>query len=363
MKSTLLVFSLLVASVGIHCNNQDRSQHSPTGQLDWERSPEAYDKQLIQTLRAQIDRKVYKQINSVVVIKNGKLLVEEYYHGTNRNDLHDTRSVGKSFASALVGIALAEGHLRSLDQPLADFYNLRRYRNYAPSKEQVTLRHLLTMSSDFAGDDNDDNSPGNENNMYDRPNWVQWALDLPAASDRRSGQQWHYFTAGVVLLGDVLNRKVPGGLEQYAAAKLFGPLNITRYQWQYTPQGVPSTAGGLRMSALDFAKFGQLYKNGGRWRGQQILPAAWVEQSLQPHQKTAFGDQYGYLWWNKAYSVQGRQHNTFYCSGNGGNKVFVFTDLDLVVVITASAYNQRYMHKQVDELMEQYVLPAVISRS
>jgi len=360
MKSALLVVGLLFVSTGIYCTSPAQPGKDSTSPLDWERSAEAYDKQRLQALRTQIDRNVYKQINSVVVIKNGKLLVEEYYNGSSRAALHDPRSVGKTFASALTGIALAEGHLRGPDQPLSDFYRLRQYRNYAPAKERITLRDLLTMSSNFAGDDNDDNSPGNENNMYDRPDWVKWTLDLPVVADRRAGEQWHYFTAGAVLLGDVLNQKVPGGLEKYAAAKLFRPLNITRYRWEYTPQRVPSTAGGLRMSALDFAKFGQLYQNGGQWRGQQIIPAAWVEQSLQPHQQTAFGDRYGYLWWNKAYTVGHRQHNTFYCSGNGGNKIFVFADLDLVVVVTASAYNQRYMHKQVDELMTQYVLPAVL---
>ncbi|HLK97531.1 MAG TPA: serine hydrolase [Hymenobacter sp.] len=360
MKILSLAFGLLLLSSKLNGGRQVQAVLQAPLVPDWERSAEPYNRPLMQALREKIEDKVFKQINSVVVIKKGKLLVEEYYNGTTSTVLHDTRSVSKSFASALTGIALKDGHLESIEQPLSSFYRLQRFRNYNPAKARITLDQLLTMSSGFAGDDNDDKSPGNENNMYAKPNWVAWTLSLPMAPDRQPGEQWRYFTAGVVVLGDILNQKVPGGLEKYAQEKLFQPLGITRCRWSYTPQGVPSTAGGLRLTPLDLARFGQLYKNGGRWQGQQILPAGWVAESFRKYHQTPFGDFYGYLWWNKTYDVAGKRQETFFCSGNGGNKIFVFMDLDLVVVVTASAYNQPYMHKQVDELMEQYVLPAVI---
>jgi len=328
-----------------------------------ERSGAAYDRELMETLRDSIEAGTYKRINSVVVLRDGKLLIEEYFNGTRRIQTHDVRSVGKTFASAVLGIALEEGYLRSPDQPLSDFYDLKKYDHYHPSKEKITLRHLLTMSSHFDGDDSDYQSPGNEENMYPQDNWVEWSLNLPVDSNRASGSEWHYFTAGVVLLGDILDQSVPGGLEEYADRKLFQPLGIERYYWTYTPQRVPNTAGGIRLTPVGFAKFGQLYLRNGQWEGKQVLSPSWVSDSHRPRIATAHaGNEYGYLWWIREYEVDGESYRTEYCTGNGGNKIFVFRELDAVVVITASAYGQRYMHSQVDEMMENYVLPALLRK-
>ena len=103
--------------------------------------------------------------------------------------------------------------------------------------------------------------------MYPTDNWVKFALDLPMTANK-IGENWNYFTSGVVVAGDILDKSVPKGLENYADKKLFKPLGITNYKWQFTPQQKPSLAGGLRMKALDFAKFGQLYKNNGTWSGK-----------------------------------------------------------------------------------------------
>jgi CubicO group peptidase (beta-lactamase class C family) len=310
----------------------------------------------------RIAQKLYKEITSIVVIKDGKLLIEEYFNGATRENLHDTRSVGKSFASTLVGIAINDGYIKSENQPLKDFYDLKKFANYSAKKDTVTIKSLLMMSSAFEADDNDENSPGNEEKMYPTADWVKFALDLPTDEKKEIGKQWSYFTAGVVVLGDIINKSVPEGLEKYAARKLFKPLGITKYKWQYTPQRVANTAGGLRMNALDFAKFGQLYKDGGRWNGKQIVPLNWVNQSFSkyialPEKENEF---YGYLFWNKTYTAGGNQFETFYATGNGGNKIFVFKDQPLVVVITATAYNRPYAHPQVDKIMERYILPAFV---
>jgi CubicO group peptidase (beta-lactamase class C family) len=248
-----------------------------------------------------------------------------------------------------------------VDQTLSEFYDLRKFENYDAKKARVSLKHLLTMTSGFEGFDFDEKSIGNEENMYPQPDWVAWTLNLPMAADRQPGDRWYYFTAGAVLLGDILNKSVPGGLEAYADSAFFKPLGILDYEWQYTPQDVPNTAGGIMLRPLDFAKFGQVYKNGGIWNGTQVLPKSWVDESLQKYyQTTNAGEQYGYLWWNKTYQAGDSSYDVFSCSGNGGNKIFVFTDYPLVVVVTASAYGKRYAHAQVDEIMQKYIIPAVI---
>lgn len=326
-------------------------------------SKESFDQDKIKTLKANVEAGVFKHITSVVVIKNGKILLEEYFNNANRDSLHDVRSVGKTFASTLTGIAIKDGLLKSENQTLAEFYDLKAYDHYSPKKANTSIKELLTMSSYFDGDDSDGDSPGNEENMYPTDNWVKFTLDLPVDTVKFKGE-WHYFTAGAMLVGSLLDKIVPEHLEKYAAAKLFKPLNITHYEWQYTPQHVVNTAGGIRMNALDFAKFGQLYKNNGLWHGKQVLPKQWVEKSLS-RQIPVTGrkdEYYGYLFWNKTYQVNGKAYETSYCAGNGGNKIFVFKDQPLVVVITATAYGTAYGHIQVDKMMEDYILPAVVGK-
>lgn len=329
----------------------------------WTVSRAGYDREKIRELKRKIAEGLYKDIKSVVVIRNGELLVEEYFNGARRSTLHDTRSVGKSFASTMMGIAIGEGHIKSENQALRDFYDLRQFANYSPRKETVALRHLLTMSSGFEGNDDFEDSPGNEEKMYPTADWVRFALSVPMDDKIAVGKKWQYFTAGVVVLGDVINKSVPGGLDKYSEEKLFRPLGITRYQWQYTPQKVPNTAGGLRLSALDLAKYGQLYRNGGRWNGKQVIPRAWVEKTFTKQVRRGPGEDehYGYLFWYTLPTAKGKQHEAFLATGNGGNKIFVFTHQPLVVVITATAYGKWYMHRQATSMMERYILPAVIN--
>jgi CubicO group peptidase (beta-lactamase class C family) len=328
----------------------------------WQISNALYDKKKIEQLNKSIAQKSFKAITSIVVIKEGKLLIEEYFNDADRNTLHDTRSVGKSFASALTGIAVKDGYIKTENETLHSFYNLKEFSNYSAKKDSVKLKDLLTMSSAFNGSDQNDDSPGNEENMYPTNNWVKFALDLPMDSTKLNGEQWDYFTAGVILLGDILNKSVPDGLEKYADKKLFQPLDIKNYRWEYTPQHVANTAGGLKMSSLSYAKVGQLYKNRGRWNGKQILPAEWVDKTFTKHLQIPgrTNEFYGYLFWNKTYNINGKNYETFYCAGNGGSKIFVFKDLPLTIVITARAYNRPYGHPQVDKIIEEYILPAVI---
>ncbi len=216
------------------------------------------------------------------------------------------------------------------------------------------------MSSGFDGNDEDPDSPGNEEKMYPKENWTDFALNLPY--DPALKNKWHYFTAGTIVLGDILNRSVPGGLEKFAEEKLFSPLHIKSYRWEYTPQHIPNTAGGIRMKALDFAKYGQLYKNNGRWNKQQVIPESWIKKTLTrqvriPNRKEEY---YSYLFWNKGFTVNNREVEAFYCAGNGGNCIIILKDHPVVIVITASAYGQAYAHSQVTRMLENFILPAML---
>ena len=330
----------------------------------WKISKDNFDSNKIEALNRKIAENRFENINGIVVIKEGQLLIEEYFNGEGRESLHDPRSVGKSFASTMLGIAIAENYIKSEALQLKEFYDLKAFKNYSPAKDNVTLKSLLTMSSGFLGDDSDYDSPGNEEFMYPTDDWVKFALNLPIQKDKIMGKDYSYFTAGAVLLGDIIHKSVPDGLVSYADKKLFSPLGITNYKWQYTPQNVGNTAGGLQLRAVDFAKYGQLYKNKGKWNGKQILTEEWIEKSFSKHVEQ-FNDNngfYGYLFWNKIYTVNGKDYEVSFCTGNGGNKIFIFKDIPFVVVITASAYNMPFAHSNVDKMMNEYILPAIIGK-
>lgn len=327
----------------------------------WKISNDAYDRERIMRVNKRIAQNRFKHITSITVIKNGELLIEEYFNGADRNTLHNTRSVGKSFASTVTGIASNEGFLNSTNQALGEFYDLKKFENYSPEKERVSIEHLLTMSSGFKGNDNDYESPGNEENMYPTNDWVKFTLDLPMDQNKTNGKQFEYFTAGVVVLGDILDKTVPGGLEAYAHQKLFEPLEITNYQWQHTPQDVANTAGGLQLRSVDYAKYGQLYINNGVWENEQILTPEWVKKSHSNYFSSSPDETpYGYLFWKQSFTVNGKTYDAYLSNGNGGNKIVMFKDLPIVIVITATAYGQFYAHPQSHRIIQNYILPAVL---
>ncbi|WP_369765129.1 serine hydrolase domain-containing protein [Flavobacterium sp. WC2429] len=328
----------------------------------WEISKLPFDKAKIEMLNSEIAKYNLKEITSIVVIREGKLMLEEYFNDADRNTLHDTRSAGKSFTSTLMGMAIRDGYIKNENETLNSFYDLKQFDNYEPEKDSIKIKDLLTMSSALNGSDADGNSPGNEENMYPTANWVKFTLDLPMDHSKINGGKWDYFTAGVVVLGDILDKKITGGLEKYASEKLFEPLNITNYQWQYTPQKVVNTAGSLQMRSLDYAKYAQLYKNKGVWNGKQILPKEWVEKTFThqiqiPERDNQF---YSNLFWNKSVFYKGKNYETYYCAGNGGNEFIMFKDLPITIIITSKAYNKPYAHAQADTIVKDYILPAII---
>lgn len=321
------------------------------------------------SLNEGILSKKYKDITSVVVLKGGELVIEEYFQGASRKTLHDTRSVGKSFASTLLGMAIQDGYISSDTARLMEFYDLKKYKNYSPAKDSITLRQLLTMQTPFDGSDRDENSPGHEEKMYASKNWVELILNLPLDSLKLAEQHWDYLTGGVVVLGDIIDKAVPKGLEHYAKVKLFEPLQITKVRWQHTPQKVANTAGGIQLSSIDLAKYGQLYLNRGVWDGNILVAKDWIDQSLSKKTRIDANRNYGYLFWNRSYRAANVATNTsdtsteweaYYANGNGGNRVMVFKELELVVVITSKAYNSPSAEKQVDYILENHLLPALL---
>ncbi|WP_405207055.1 serine hydrolase domain-containing protein [Aquimarina sp. LLG6339-5] len=331
---------------------------------DWKISKANFNSKKIEALNRKIAEGRFEYINGIVVIKDGRLLIEEYFNDSTRDSLHDVRSVGKSFASTIMGIAIEEKFIKDENTLLKDFYDLRLFKNYSSKKDSVTLKSLLTMSSGFLGDDDDNESLGTEYKMQSSDNWVKFTLDLPMHTEKVIGKDYNYFTAGVCLLGDIIHKSVPDGLVSYADKKLFAPLGITNYKWFYTPQNIGYTGGGIRLRAIDFAKYGQLYKDKGIWNGKQILTKEWVEKSLAKQVSQSYAGildgYYGYLFWNNKYTINGKDYEVSFCAGMGGNKIIIFKDIPFVVVITASAYSKPFAYIDIDKMMTDYILPAIL---
>jgi CubicO group peptidase (beta-lactamase class C family) len=336
---------------------------TPHNHNNWELSQHSFDKSLVQQLNTKIAQGYFKNITSMVVVKDGKLLMEQYYNNANKDTLHDTRSVTKSIVSSLTGIAIEQQLIESVDETINTFYNFKDYANFSQNKTKISIKNLLTMNVNLEGSDMDPDSVGNEEKMYPTKDWVKFTLDLPIDDSKVVSSRWDYFTAGVVLLGDILNRVSPNGLEQFAQENLFEPLQIERYRWQYTPTQIPNTAGSLAMRSIDLARWAQLYIDGGSFDEKQILPKLWVEDSFQQLISTGRDDEsnYGYLFWHKAVKAPSNKEllNLFYASGNGGSRVVIVPENKVVIVITATAYNQPYMHHQTDEMVSQYILTAI----
>src|SRR5271155_38570 len=325
--------------------------------------------QKLQEMESAVRADEFKKITSVVIARHGKLAYEGYFGGTDANTLMETRSATKSITSMLIGIAIDRGLLASVDTPVLPFFRDKQpLQNSDPRKEKITVEDLLTMSSLLECDDWNDFSRGNEERMYLIEDWARFPLDLPIKGfapwvtkpkDSPYGRSFSYCTAGAFLLGQAVERSVKMPVQDFAKKNLFDPLGIEKADWKFSPLGEAQTGGGLGLRSRDLLKLGQLYANGGVWNGKRIVSESWVKISTEPHVRIDEQTLYGYLWWLKSFKSGEHAHPAYFMSGNGGNKVEVLPDLDMVVVITSTNYNTKGMHEQTEKLLTDYVLAAV----
>ena len=321
-----------------------------------------------QTMERAIGAGDFKLIGSVLVARQGHLVYERYFDGSDGTALRNTRSATKTVTSMLVGIAIDRGLLTGVDATILPFFpDKAPVQHPDPRKERLTVEDFLTMSSLLECDDSNTFSSGHEERMYLIEDYVQFTLDLPikgfpawatAPAQAAFGRSFSYCTAGVATLGGVLERAAGMSVQQFAQEHLFAPLGIQKADWPLTPTGLAMTGGGLRLTSRDLLKLGQLYLNGGEWHGRRIISQPWVTESTRPHARVDADTEYGYLWWLRTFQVGTTPNGAYLMQGNGGNKVAVFPALDLVVVITSTNYNSRGMHEQTDRLLSGYILAA-----
>ncbi len=310
----------------------------------------------------------YPKTTSVLIVRNGKLAYEGYFGAGGPAVLNDTRSAMKSITALALGVAMGEGRIPSEQAPAFVFLGaLRPFANDSPTKEAITLQDLLTMSSALDCNDDDDASPGNEDKMHPQPNWTRWAVDLPTmagyARDASGLGPWRYCTTGAFLLGQIVQRATGTRVDSYVDATLLQPLGVSRRQWPYSLAGEVMTGGGLRLSSRDLAKLAWMVTDGGRWQGRQVVPAAWIKAMLTARRDAYPGFRYGYLYWSTTYKTRCGEVTGWYMSGNGGNAIVSLPDLHAAVVVTRTNYNTRGMHQQTIDLLQTYVLPALMCKA
>ena len=317
--------------------------YQPLVLADWNVStPEAQGLDPGLVLSAYQKAQKLSSIYSLLIVKNGYLVAEGYFHGLGHNVAKPTASVTKSFVSSLAGIALREHILTSLDQTVTGFFPEVDWPNTDPRKSQITVRQMLQMRSGFPWEE----FSGHIDRLFSTSDWIPFIEEFPLTSD--PGTKFGYSNLTAHLLAIILARAADTSLLDFAQAHLFEPLGIQPGNWPRDARGYCFGSGDLALVPRDMAKFGLLFLNSGTFKGVQVIPAEWVSQSLTPVSFNVYGGMvpsrpdgrilssfdtldYGYLWW----SSKAGSHPFHYAWGHGGQLIVLVHDLNMVVVTSA----------------------------
>ncbi len=286
----------------------------------------------------KIIKQKFGRLESILIIKDQKLVLEEYFYGYDRAQLHNIHSCTKSITSLLLGITLERHDKLNVDQPLYNFFP--QYNSiWTADKKKITLEHVLTMTAGFAEDDDSDHPESND--------VIQNILSRPMESI--PGEQFRYDNECTNLLGGIIHTLEGKQADELAEEVLFNKLGISEYYWE-EENGVLHCHSDLDLKSRDMAKIGLLVLNKGYWNGEQIVPEEWIDISTKPHvAETEFFD-YGYQWWYRSKRntpwwqnpvLGGKAENDmFHARGYGGQYIMIIKDLNMVIVVTASDYNE-----------------------
>jgi CubicO group peptidase (beta-lactamase class C family) len=371
----------------VRCKNQPVTpdetgyQYTEPAQTDdgWETgslSSVGMDKNVFEDMVMHIDRGDYTEIHSILVARSNRLVFEKYwaghdfgvsnpqYHGTyiefGRNTRHNTHSATKSMVSALVGIAIDLGIITDEDRSIFNYLSPEYDIWNNEGREQITVKHCLMMASGLEWNEWDAQTTSSNNDMvrfnlsYDP---IDYLLSKPLVS--QPGSSFYYNGGTVDLLGVLVGHAALEDIQLFSSDHLFGPLGITNYNWAVLyPSGMTCCHGDIHITPRDMAKIGQLFLNGGEWNGTCIISEEWVEKSTQNYidPGVTWADGYGYLWWLRNLTAQGRTYESFKAIGWGGQEIFVFRDMDMVVVFTGANY---VSDPPCDEIMKRYILPSI----
>lgn len=355
-------------------NPPERYRYSPPVQLDdgWPVSTlekEGIDQEAIERFVQKLidmpqNSVSTSQVHSLLVARNGKLVLEEYFHGYDRDTPHDLRSASKSWTNVLIGAAMQAGVPIRLDTPVYQTMLGSVPPDLDPRKKAMTLEHLISMTAGFDCDDSGDR-PGDEDVMQQQtkePNWYTYALNAPMAWN--NGDKIVYCSMKPNFAGGMLE-KIAGEPQPELFFRLLAkPMRMGRYHLFLQPTGEAYGGGGHHFATRDFAKLTQLFLNNGKWEGRQIVSPEWVSKSSAPLRVLSprSGQTYGYLWNSVTYEYNGRQIFAYFPGGNGGQVAIGIPDLDLVIAFTGGNYADAVLFRSQREFVPEDILPAVRER-
>lgn len=290
---------------------------------------------LADALLAMRDQKV--NIHSLLIVRNGRLLVDAYFYPYDGSSVHNMRSVSKSVTTTLIGMAIDQGKLHLTDPMLSFFPNIK-ITHPDPLLQTVTIKDLVMMANglESMGLEQDE---GTLNEMEASDNFLQFAVDRKMAT--KPGAKFVYDSPGMHILSGILQNATGMTELEYARQVLFGPLGIQDVIWPSDPQGYTHGWGDLQLHPRDAAKIGYLWLYGGQWEGKQLISADWVKAASKTQIKTGMDDNYSYGWWISDDS------GTVSAIGRGGQYIKVAPAFNAVVVATGAGWE----YDQIDPLL------------
>ena len=276
----------------------------------------------------------YKGIHSMLIVRKGFLVFEEYFKGYKSDDLQHIFSITKSVSSSLIGIAIDKEFLQGVEDSVLFFFP--QYNITDPIKQKLLLKHILTLTTGFDWDEKTypyTDRRNSEYQMFQTDDWMEFVLQRPLSHN--PGEIYNYNTGSVHLLSSVFKESTGLFASEFAEQYLFEPLGITDYFWNTDNQGFPCTGathGGLMMTIRDVAKYGFLYLNDGKWNNIQVIPEYWIEESVIPRIDIDQTEKLGYLWRLGHYDIDENKVNYYLSVGSGGQTLIIVPDLDLMIV-------------------------------
>ncbi len=369
-KIILILLITCLLAVQTSCSNSKNSDASKTasstnqavnGQVykwpseDWSTSPpqqQAVDSQQLDKADKRINEN-YPNIYSLLVVRNGYLVYERYYNGASEDTSNPVYSVTKSVLSALTGIAIHEKVLSNTDQKVSELIPDYFSSPDNTKKKEITLKNVLTMSGGL--ETIDSNYPG----YFSSPDWLEYALGKPLTDE--PGSKFVYNTGLTHLLSGVISAKSGMSAREYADKYLFGPLNIKVKRWDRDSKGTYGGGTGLYLTPRDMAKFGFLYLNRGKWEDKQLIPEEWVDESTKKQIHVNEEVDYGYLFWVQTMKdkTRNKSFETYRADGAGGQKIIVIPEVNTIAVVTANINSSSLDKADTQNLVEDYVLPAI----
>jgi len=268
-------------------------------------------------------------LRSLLVVRNEQLIAEAYFRGTTSNSLLHERSVTKTVMAMLIGVAIDEGYLNSIEQNIGELL-ATDFPDLSTAKKAITIEHLLTMTSGFQWDESQVNGYTDWANSND-PQGYLLNRDLVATS----GTVFNYNSAATHVLSIILSKATGLTTLEYANQKIFQPLGITQLRWEVLADGYHNGAAGLELRAADLAKIGLMMQNNGQWQQQTIVPKQWLDAAkshqlnLTPGAGPFLVDGYGYLTWLGT----GNGFNIQLAWGWGGQFIAIIPEKNMVVII------------------------------